>query len=64
METKRIFIVDDNEELARVIQHMLEDEGFEVKLAKDVQMDIGPSLNLSRIWLLQIFRCPEETAWN
>jgi len=37
METKRIFIVDDNEELARVIQHMLEDEGFEVKLAKDVQ---------------------------
>ena len=33
----RIFIVDDNQELARVIQKMVEDEGFEVKLAKDVQ---------------------------
>jgi CheY-like chemotaxis protein len=33
----RILIVDDNQELAFTLQFMLEDEGYEVRLAKDGQ---------------------------
>jgi CheY-like chemotaxis protein len=36
-EKMRILIVDDNQELAFTLQFMLEDEGYEVKLAKDGQ---------------------------
>ena len=36
-EKMRILIVDDNQELAFTLQFMLEDEGYEVRLAKDGQ---------------------------
>jgi CheY-like chemotaxis protein len=36
-EKMRILIVDDNEELAFTLQFMLEDEGYEVRSAKDGQ---------------------------
>ena len=36
-EKMRILIVDDNQELALTLQFMLEDEGYEVRSAKDGQ---------------------------
>jgi two-component system nitrogen regulation response regulator NtrX len=33
--TPKILIVDDNQDLASLLQMMLEDEGYEVRLAKD-----------------------------
>jgi len=36
-EKVRILIVDDNQELASAIQIMLEDEGYEVRLANEGQ---------------------------
>jgi DNA-binding NtrC family response regulator len=51
----RILIVDDNQELASAIQIMLEDEGYEIKLAKDGQdgywayLEFKPELVLTDI---------------
>jgi len=51
----KVLIVDDNEALASAIQMMLEDEGFDVKLAKDgnkgywVYLDFTPDLVITDI---------------
>ncbi|RPJ05151.1 MAG: response regulator [Deltaproteobacteria bacterium] len=51
----RILIVDDNQELASALQMMLEDEGFEVRSAKDghdgywAYLDFNPDLILTDI---------------
>jgi two-component system nitrogen regulation response regulator NtrX len=53
--TPKILIVDDNQDLGSLLQMMLEDEGYEVRLAKDgsegylIYLLFGPDLVITDI---------------
>lgn len=45
----KILVVDDNEDLAFTVQMILEDEGYEVRAAKDAMTGFSPTFFLDRI---------------
>ncbi len=58
----RILIVDDNEELAFMVQMMLEHEGFEVKSAKDGQGGYLAYLEFKPDLVITDIQMPGETG--
>jgi len=58
----KILIVDDNQELASAIEIMLEDEGYEVRLAKDSQDGYWNYLEFKPDLVLTDIHMPGETG--
>jgi CheY-like chemotaxis protein len=58
----KILIVDDNQDLASLIKWMLEDEGFEVKLAKDGQDGYSAYLLFNPDLVLTDIQMPEKNG--
>ena len=58
----KILIVDDNQELASAIQIMLEDEGYEVRLAKDGQDGYGIFLGFKPDLVITDIQMPRENG--
>jgi len=58
----RILVVDDNQELAWAIEMLLEDEGYEVKLAKDSLDGYQSYLQFRPDLVLTDIRMPGETG--
>ena len=61
-EKVRILIVDDNQELASAIQIMLEDEGYEVRLANDGQDGYGVFLEFKPHLVITDIQMPGENG--
>jgi len=58
----KILIVDDNQELASAIQIMLEDEGYEVRLANDGQDGYGVFLEFKPHLVITDIQMPGENG--
>ncbi len=58
----KILIVDDNQDLASLIKWMLEDEGFDVRLAKDGQDGYSAYLLFQPDLVLTDIQMPEKNG--
>ncbi len=58
----KILIVDDNQELASLLHVMLEEEGFEVKSAKDGREGYCVYLQFKPDWVITDLQMPGENG--